>query len=95
MTDHASKSRLQWSIFAILVCLLIIYVGSYVVLSRQGFADADVANCDGFYFFPPEETDAWRSLNYNCVRFYYPLIFIDIWIGTGRYPASEPMWNLS
>jgi hypothetical protein len=34
-------------------------------------------------------------MNYGCVRFYYPLIMIDYWIGTGRGIGCEPMFRLS
>jgi hypothetical protein len=78
-----------------LVCLFIAYVGSYVGLSRRGMAMSEAAGFHGFYFFPPEDTDAWRRMNYGCVYFYYPLILIDEWIGTGKGVGCEPMWHLS
>ena len=80
-----------------LLYLLIAYVGSYVVLSRRGVAMCERAGWQGFYFFPPEDTDAWRWMNNGCVCFYYPLIVIDDWIGAGK-PVGvgcEPLWRLS
>jgi len=50
---------------------------------------------EGFYFLPPENSDQWRFWNYTLARFYYPLILIDNWIGTGRPFGREPLWNLS
>lgn len=79
----------------VLMCLFIAYVGSYVVLSRRGMAMSEAAGFHGFYFFPPEDTDAWRRMNYGCVYFYYPLILIEEWIGTGKGVGCEPMWRLS
>jgi hypothetical protein len=71
-------------------------VASYVALSRHGFAVSKAFGIEGgFYFFAPEDTDAWRRMNYGCVYFYYPLIVIDNWIGTGKPIACEPMWRLS
>ena len=63
----------------------------------RGFAQSEALGCgrDGFYFFPPEETASWRAWNYGCVRFYYPLIVLDVWLGTGRDVYCEPLWRLS
>lgn len=74
--------------------LLVIYVGSYVILSRQGYAQADQFKMKGFYYFMPEDTDSWRFWNFACVYLYWPLNVVDCWIGLGRYPASEPLWQL-
>jgi hypothetical protein len=83
-------------LFFVLMILFAIYVSSYIVLSRRGFAWSEAAGCKGgFYFFPPEDTDAWRYMNYGCAYFYYPLIVIDNWIGTGKCVCSEPIWKLS
>ena len=89
------RTYIRWIAIGLLVALLIAYVSSYAVLSRRGFAQSDVRNADGFYFIPPEDSDQWRFWNYTLVRFYYPLILIDNWIGTGRSIAAEPMWRLS
>jgi hypothetical protein len=75
--------------------LLVLYVGSYVALSRRGYAEADRFGMTGFYYFTPEDTDSWRRRNYACVYLFWPLNAIDRWLGTGRWPASEPLWNLS
>ena len=78
-----------------LVVLLTAYISSYLVLSRRAFAQADAWDMEGFYFLPPENSDQWRFWNYTLARFYYPLILIDNWIGTGRPFGREPLWNLS
>jgi hypothetical protein len=75
--------------------LLVLYVGSYLGLSRPAFAEARRTNTKGFYFFPPQNTARWRYLNYACVSIYYPLIVLDNGLGCGRWPASEPLWGLS
>ena len=75
--------------------LLVLYIGSYFILSRQGFAEARAWNLKGFYFFTPQNTDQWRYANYACVHLYSPLILVDEQLGTGMSPASEPMWGLS
>ena len=78
----------------VVIVLLVVYVGSYLVLSRRGFAQADAWNAQGFYFLPPEDTDEWRFYNTTLVWIYYPLVVVDNWIGTGRPVAHGPIWSL-
>ena len=78
-----------------MLIVLMAYVGSYAVLSRRGMAQSKAAGIDGLYFFPPEDTDSWRAWNYGCVTFYYPLIAIEIWLGTVKGVGCEPLWQLS
>jgi hypothetical protein len=75
--------------------LLLVYVGSYLVLSRRGFTEADQYHMDGFYFLTPEDTGEWRFWNYACVYVYYPLIEADQLVGTGRAPGKEPLFRLN
>jgi hypothetical protein len=77
------------------MCLITVYVVSYVALSRRGFALSEAAGYEGFYFFPPEDTNTWRRINYGCVFIFYPLIMIDNWIGTGKPIAHEPLWSVT
>lgn len=75
--------------------LLLLYVGSYLTVSRRGYAEADRWNCRGFYYFTPEDSEVWRYLNYGCMYLYAPLHNVDRWLGYGRCPACEPLWGLS
>lgn len=75
--------------------LLLVYVGSYIVLSRRGYAEADQYNIKGFYYRYPVDSDAWRLKNYGCMYLFWPLNVVDRCLGLGRYPASEPLWGLS
>jgi hypothetical protein len=75
--------------------LLLLYVGTYGVLSRRGYVKADQYNMKGFYYFFPEDSDAWRVTNYGCLYLFWPINAVDRWLGSGRYPASEPLWGLS
>jgi hypothetical protein len=75
--------------------LLLLYVGSYAVLSRRGYAEADQYGMKGFYYFFPENSDEWRWKNYGCVYLFWPINAVDRWLGLGRDPASEPLWGLS
>jgi hypothetical protein len=92
------KNHWPWprrKVLIVLLCVLLAYVGSYIVLSRCGFAWSDTHHSAGFYFFPPDDSNTWRLANYGCVCFYYPLIVIDNWIGTGRLVAREPTFRMS
>ncbi len=77
-----------------LLFMIVLYIGSYLALSRAGFRFADRTNCEGFYFVEPHDEYDDR-VNHICVIVYYPLIFIDNLIGTGRSPASAPTRSLS
>jgi hypothetical protein len=74
--------------------VFVVYVGSYLWLSRRGYEQADRWNCRGFYYLTPENTDVWRKKNSGCVYLYAPLNDLDRGLGTGRAPASEPLWGL-
>jgi hypothetical protein len=87
--------RRSWIVLTLLATLLMAYVGSYLILSRRGIAETEAVGGEGFYFFPPENTDHWRAWNYGLAALYYPLSVIDEWLGTGKGVASEPMWKLS
>jgi hypothetical protein len=71
----------------------LIYVGSYLVLSRQGFHQADAARFDGFYFCSPESRAA-DSINNCLATLYWPLIRVDVSLGTGREVANAPLRGL-
>jgi hypothetical protein len=77
------------------IFLSIAYIAIYVVLSRRGYAEAEKYDFAGFYYFTPEESNAWRWKNYGCVVIFYPLNFIDRCLGTGRPIGTEPLWRLS
>jgi hypothetical protein len=87
--------RRKWTCRLLVALFLLLYVDSYRVFSRRGFADADRTNTQGFYFFPPEDTHAWQYRNYACVYVYYPLIEVDQLAGTGRAPGKPPLFHLS
>jgi hypothetical protein len=72
-----------------IVLVSLSYVGSYLILSRIGFAEADQRGERGFFFFYPDGTEPTRSLNLVCIEAYRPLIALDNWIGTGRDPWHE------
>ncbi len=75
--------------------VLLLYSSSYVWLSRRGYAEAEEYKFKGFYYFFPENSDAWRCKNYGCMILYWPANLVDTSIGLGRYPASEPLFGLT
>jgi hypothetical protein len=79
----------------ILTLLMVAYFGSYLWLSRRGYAEAGSERINGFYYFFPEDTRSWRSKNYGCVILFSPLNYLDRSLGFGRYPSCEPLWGLS
>src|SRR5438552_19106212 len=87
-----SKRTKSW---LVVILLLAAYLGSYVWLSRRGYAEADQYGMVGFYYFPPENSVAWRFKNHGCMFLYCPLNFVDRSIGLGWYLAFERLWTLS
>jgi hypothetical protein len=79
----------------VIALVLAAYLGTYVWLSRRGYAEADQQSMDGFFYFSPENSAAWRYKNYGCVFLFWPLNEVDRALGLGRYPSSEPLWGLS
>jgi hypothetical protein len=71
------------------------YVGSYYILSRRGFREADQYGFKGFYFVTPVYGGASERANQQRFQFYWPLIQLDILLGTGRHPAADPMWGMA
>ena len=78
-----------------LALLLILWISSYVALSRRGYAEADRSNSEGFHYFTPDHTDAWGRTEAICTYVFWPLNFIDRCIGLGREHSAEPLWDLS
>lgn len=76
-------------VFALLPPMLA-YAGSYYVLSRRGYREADQHGLHGFYFVLPT-TKAENTTNARFNRLYWPLIQVELVLGTGRLPASDPM----
>lgn len=79
----------------IVITLAGLYVLTYVVLSRRGYAEADRTNAPGFYYVRPENSPRWRRTNAACVKIYWPINAVDRWFFNGRSPAAEPLLELS
>ncbi len=82
------------------MCLLVVgfvlYCGSYVILSRRGFAAAAQFNADGFWFVQPHSSQSAieSTCNEVLVVCYCPLLALDQACGTGRPAAAWPMSSL-
>lgn len=70
--------------------VVILYFSSYVVFSRAAYRKADAANAEGFYFVFPSST-ATAFANDLCFAIYWPLVQMDMLLGTGRPRASDPL----
>jgi hypothetical protein len=75
--------------------LLALDVGSYVGLSRRGYAEAEQWHQYCAYYVTPENSRGWRWRNHACVYLFRPLNAVDRWLGLERGSAVEPMWGLS
>lgn len=96
-SDTAVEQR-SWLIHAIAIVLLMAYISSYWYLSRRGFAATDEyseSSLKGFFFYLPEDTAEWERKENTLRMLYLPLIYVDCWMGTGRWPASPPTFKLS
>ncbi|HQR06075.1 MAG TPA: hypothetical protein PLN21_04590 [Gemmatales bacterium] len=90
----ATLKKWKWILVLVAGLLLGLSVGVYLGLSRRGYVEADQFNMKGFYYFLPEESDAWRSREGICEILFAPLNGIDRLIGCGRDHAFEPLWHL-
>jgi hypothetical protein len=71
----------------LLIGLLVgLYVSSYLILSRRGYAEADRYRMKGFYYVTFEDSESWRIRNRTCVYLFAPLNAVDQWFGFGRHP---------
>jgi hypothetical protein len=74
--------------------LLALYVYSYLMLSRQGHAQAP--QWQYFWYCKAEDSDAWRLRESICQVLFAPLNILDQWSGFGRPPGSiHPTWGIS
>lgn len=92
------RTGIDWRRTVALILLSMVlatYLGSYFILSRSGYAEAKRYDSDGFYYFTPQDSDAWRFWNETCIVIFWPLNAIDRALGLGKSPAYEPLWDLS
>jgi hypothetical protein len=94
--------RLGRIIRVLIVFLLVLYVSSYLVLSRRGYAVATRLDMPRFYYVLPWDLDELDRVGDDrrlflhgvCTELYSPLNWIDCLIGTGREPARGTLLSL-
>src|SRR4051794_31082855 len=90
---HGNTTALK-NVWGFTVALLLsAYLVSYLILSRHGYAEARTLEVRGFYFVIPT-TPSGKRANALCNLIYYPLIRLEMLLGTGRAPASDPFDQL-
>lgn len=82
----------SWRVFVI-ATLMIAYLGTYFVMSRRGYQQSRAVGLKGLFFVLPRDERALQ-LNRACHLLFYPLVRIEVWLGTGEGPGGEPMWGL-
>lgn len=69
--DPGTYARWRWARvvthrrLVVLATLLATYVGSYAVWSRWAMRQAVEWDAGGYYFFPPENSARWETLNFT------------------------------
>ena len=81
---------MDWAVCA----AAIIYTLSYLCVSRIGYAATDRLNLDvlqdQFFLIQPTSRHL-DALNELAIKFYYPCILVDYYLGSGRWPAMPPL----
>lgn len=75
-----------------LITILVLYVGSYIALSRRGMAEARTGGFDFFFYVPVEMvlgSDNWVDVHFFLVAFYSPLNSLDRSCGAGKSPCTS------
>jgi len=76
-------------------CWLILYIFSYMALSRHGMQTSEKAGFEDCYFVTvPEHTDTWYLLHYTYSIFYCVPICIEDAMGTASYSWNAPLMEL-
>lgn len=75
------------NLLTIVLVLLAFYVGSYVVLSRQGIEQAALQDSEFYYFVEPT-SEGRVSSHMMCCLLYMPLVQIEACLGSRYYPGT-------
>lgn len=67
------------------VALLLLYIGSYVALSRLGIEQAALHDSEVYYFVEPTSEGRMNS-HMMCCLIYMPLVVIETRLGSQYYP---------
>lgn len=89
---YQSKQLKKFSIAIILVVL--IYIASYLVISRNGMKISEQGGFEGYYVTSPEPTDTWHFLHYSYFQFYCIPIWIEDKLGTAVFAWNPPTMQI-
>lgn len=76
-----------------IVILLTLYVSSYLILSRLGYAEARRNNARGFYYGGMPQNRRGLRFHQICRVIYAPLNSVDCMLGTGREPVTHTLFR--
>ena len=90
-------SRLKYVPVFALAALLVVYVGSYVHLSRRGVAEAAEYGMEGFLYVPADQVFATKDLSqhYFFCKVYAPINWVDRALFGGPDPVRGITFDLS
>ncbi len=94
MQNQSWHERLVGGRIPVIAILVLIYIASFVFLSRRGVAIARSYNSDGYNFTDPSDH---RSDQFEMVIqiFFAPCVLIDVMIFGSPRPSSAPLRSLS
>ena len=78
---------------AAVLCLLV-YVSSYMILSRQGMQISEEWDIEGYWVRVPEDTDQWYICHFTYGLFYCVPIGMESTLGTASFNWNAPTMSL-
>ncbi len=76
------------------IMAFVLYVGSFLVLSRISIREAQRYHSHGYYFIEPINTSR-DHINFSLYAFYWPLVQIDYFFNGGIGPATPPLREIN
>jgi hypothetical protein len=76
------------------IIAVVLYVGSFLVLSRIGIREAQKYDSHGYYFIEPTNTSR-DHIHISLYVFFWPLVQIDRYINGGYGPATPPLREMN
>lgn len=82
------------SAICLLAVLLVGYIATYLLLTRQAMAKSEQYGLSGYFFvFPPENTDEWRAAESPYRLLFMPLIMLEYQFGSKTLPGHPPCFT--
>ncbi len=76
------------------IIAVVLYVGSFLVLSRIGIREAQRYHSHGYYFIEPTNTSR-DDIHFSLYVFFWPLVQIDYFFNGGIGPATPPLREMN